>query len=281
MTAALLALPGTLQSDIVRLQSGEEVRGEIRKETFRDLSIAVQGGGVRSFPRRDIASDGIVYEGEPTELRGAKDALDAREFQRAHAGFDAILAVCGAAAGGGADGKKAEGKNGGKGGRDKTERDKKGKAAPKAAAAAGTIRPIFCQHAHYGKVRAYHLEGKADEAISAIDDLLAAEPDTSHLIDVLLLKVELLTAKGDEARLKDASDDAVRRAAAAGLGAEVGDRIKIARADQYVKQGKAADAQKLYREIERSPVRQVADRARLGLAQLQLAAKDLRSARIA
>ena len=253
-----------LSADVVRLTTGEELRGEVRKEAVREITLAGQGGSARAIPRNQIAPDGIAYDNEPRELRDGRTALEQREFGGAHSNFRAVIAMCDAASGE----KAAEAK---------AKDGKKPKAAPKVV---GTTRMIFLQHALWGEARTYADEGNLQNAAAASKTLVDRVPESWYLQDALLLRVRSLQAAGDTGALGVAVKESVEVATKAGVGAEVGDLIRLIQADTLARSGKAAEAQKIYKELERSPVKRVSDQAKLGLARLLFAAGDPINAKI-
>ena len=259
-----LSVSAVLRADTVTvIDVKDPVRGEITKESIRGIAIN-QGGATRNIARSQIAADGITYDNEPAQMRDAREALKDRQFTRAHRSFQAVIDLCRAAAGGG------DAKVGAKG----------AKKAPKAGAkGAGAIRPIFLQHALWGQVQAYQEEGNMAGALAAIDDLLESHSDSWYLQEALVRKVRITMETGGEAA--KVADEAVKLAEAAGAGAEVGDYIKLLQAEGLVKQGKRDEAVKIFSGLTRSPVKSVSERAKLAIAQEQLAKGELVPAKMA
>lgn len=247
----------------MRLQNREEVKGDIKKETFREVTIALPAGGAKSYSLSQIAPDGIVYENEPQELRDAKEALREREFPRAHRGFRTVIELCEAAS------ERPGAKDAGK-------KKEKAKVQPRPVVAATTIRPIFLQHALHGEVETFAAEGKQAEALKAIDELLDAFPDSYFLTRVLFQQVRLAGPKGFDAAVAAAK----KRATEVGAAEEVVHRLDLMRAQQLARDKKAAEAVAIYRELERSPVKSVSDAARLGLAEATLSGGNTVQAKI-
>ncbi len=257
-------------ADSVRLANGEEQRGEVRKEAVGGVLIVIPGAGARNIARRDIAPDGVTLEGMPQPLREAREALPGRDFARAHTGFRATIHLAEAASG------AAAAKPAGKNGKDK---DKKAKAAPPGAGKA-QIRSVFLQHGLYGEVQTFAEEGKADDAIKAVDELLAAVPDSWYFAEAVLLKIRLLAQKKNAAELTAAVEDAKKKAEAASVGPELTDRIELLLAESLALAGKPDEATKGYEKLSKSSIPAVRDTARLGLAQAQLAKGSLVDAKI-
>src|SRR5207249_4657334 len=139
--------PPALLADTVRLVGGEEVRGEIRKETVSGLVIQ-SGAAARNLSRQQIAPDGVTHENLPQALREAREALTSRNFGEAHRGFRTVIALCEAVAA------PVEAKQAGQ------KADPKKKPAPAQRSSAAAVRPIFHQHALYGEVKTCEAEGK-------------------------------------------------------------------------------------------------------------------------
>ena len=161
---------------------------------------------------------------------------------------------------------------------DSAKNEKNGKAKPKVApkkAMSSAIRPIFLQHALYGEVKTYAAERKADELAESVDALLKQTPDSAWLLDALLKRAQVAIDQGDEAKLAEAAEYAKQKASAAGAGAEVADHIAIRRAQYLVTHNKAKEAETLYEELQKSPVGVVAEQAKLGLAEIQLASGQI------
>jgi len=263
---ALLPVAGVFSADTVRKLKGETITGDIVKETSQEIQINTAGKAQR-IPRREIAPDGITYDGEPRELAEGQAALSAGEYDKAHRNFQSIIQVMMAPAGG-----------------DSAKNEKNGKAKQKVApkkAISSAIRPIFLQHALYGEVRTYFAERKADELGESVDALLKSFADSAYLLDALVKRAQLAIDQGDEAKVAEAAEYAKQKASAAGAGAEVGDRIAILRAQYLAGHNKTKEAETLYEELQKSPVPVVAELAKLGLAEIQLASGQIVPAKMA
>jgi hypothetical protein len=263
----LVTLPvaGLSAADTIRKVKGETITGDIVKETSQEIQIN-SGAKAQRIARREIAPDGIAYDGEPRELIEGKAALAQREFEKAHQNFQSLIQVLQAASGSADSGKNEKNEKNGKA---------KQKVAPKKAILSSAIRPIFLQHALYGEVQTYAAEGKADELGESVEALLKHAPDSFYLLEALLAKVGQAIDQGDEPKVAEAAKYAKERAAAAGVGAEVGDHIEILRAKYLLEHNKAKEAEGLYESLQKSPVGVVADMAKLGLAQIQLASGQI------
>ncbi len=259
---SLFTLPvaGLSAADTIRKVKGETINGDIVKETSQEIQIN-SGAKAQRVARREIAPDGIAYDGEPRELIEGKAALAQREFEKAHQNFQALIQFLQAASGGADSGKSEKNEKNGKA---------KQKVAPKKAILSSAIRQIFLQHALYGEVQTYAAEGKADELGESVDALLKHAPDSFYLLEALLAKVRQAISQGDEAKVAEAGEYAKQRAATAGVGAEVADRIAILRAEYLLKHNKVKEAESIYQELQKSPVGVVAELAKLGLAEIQL-----------
>ena len=78
---------------------GETVTGDIVKETSQEVQINV-GGRPQRISRREIAPDGITYDGEPRQLTEGRTALAAGDYAAAHQHFQSVIGALEAAGGG-------------------------------------------------------------------------------------------------------------------------------------------------------------------------------------
>ena len=244
---------GAAASDTVRLiGQNDPVKGEITKESVKGITV-----GPRTYPLSTVVLEGIEYDPPPPEqLTKAEDDLRARDFPRAHSGFRAVKALAEPASAAPAE------KAGAKGG-------KKGPAKAAASkAGAGGVRTIFLQHALWGEVRTFRDEGNEAGTAAAIEDLLKAFPDSRWLSEALVLKVRIAKASPESIA------EAKKLAEAAGAGPDLADRIDLLQAKSLMETGKKDEAVKLYQKLAKSPLKDVADEAKLSLAQELLAKGD-------
>jgi hypothetical protein len=239
-------------NDSVSLESGETVKGEISRETFKGINI-----GPRSIAKAQVAPDGIVYDKKPDQLTRGQDSLRGRDYKAAHRGFQAVIQLCEAASAAAAAEKDAKAAKGAK--------KPAAKPAPKSAV---PIRPIFYQHALWGEAQTFAEEGDSKEAGVAIANLIKAFPESWYLQEALLLKVRL--AGEDPAAFDAAATEAIKQAGAAGAGSEIGDQINLLKAENLVRKGSADEAQKVYASLRGSSVKRVADASKLAMAMIQL-----------